>query len=107
MYEKYAENARDMNPSKSSRLNKRLGGGSAFALEDWAVSWSTLVVSAALLAYGALVRTGSSPDHVPVGWAFMASGVIGLGATIFSQVLYRGKREAVRDLRGLPAVTSE
>lgn len=97
VYERYAENARDMHARKTSRLQVRVGG-SAFALEDWAVTGSTLVVSAALLIYGTLVRAGSSPDHVPVGWAFIASGVLGLGATIVAQALYRGKREGVKNL---------
>jgi hypothetical protein len=56
-----------------------------------------------LLVYGDLVRTGKSPEHGPVGWAFIATGVIGLGATIFSQVLYRGRCKAVRELRELPS----
>jgi hypothetical protein len=101
-YEGFVAQARNMNEQKGESRWKGLWRmwkvGSAFALEDWAVTGSTLVVGIALLIYGAFVLGGKSPHHVPVGWAFVASGVLGATTTVVGRFLYRSRAKAVGTL---------
>jgi hypothetical protein len=65
----------------------------AFALEDWAINWSTRVVSAAVGLYGGF---GAKYGHAGTGVtvAFVASGTIGLlGSLAADYVAYQRNRK--------------
>jgi CHASE2 domain-containing sensor protein len=66
---------------------------SAFALEEWALSGSTFVLSLALVGYGIFLWSGFS---IP----FVASGIAGMVATVVGTSLYRRRLRAVEALRG-------
>jgi hypothetical protein len=101
-YERHVQSAR--------RLPRRLLRGSrglfpkswrwhgAFALEDAAVSWSTALLSAALIVYGAVVRDGHSIDHRRVGLVFIVAGVAGVAGSLIGVYLYTRKFDQVLEL---------
>lgn len=64
---------------------------SAFALEEWALSGSTFVLSLALVGYGIFLWSGFS---IP----FIASGVAGIVATVLGTSLYRRRFKGVQAL---------
>lgn len=95
-YEDHVQTARELDRRLYHRLPKRVqrrlsATHTAFALEDGAVTWSTLVLSAALIVYGALVWSGDSADHRLVGMLFFISGFVGLAASILGRRLYVDK----------------
>ncbi len=85
-YEKHAQKVRALKP----------GGG--FVLEDWALTGSTTALSISVLLYGTSVRAGVLPDHVPAGWAFIVSGILGLVIGIGGHVLFKIKEVQVAKL---------
>jgi hypothetical protein len=87
-YETFADNARELPDGHRTK--------SAFALEDWAVSWSTLVLSAAVLAYGIAAIIGDRP---PWFWAtLIGSGGVGIAVTWAARLIYRDRSELVRSM---------
>jgi hypothetical protein len=85
-YEQHVDGARDLSwRPLHLPLPRRV---SAFDLEDWAVSWSTIVLSGAVLVYG---FTGARGEFQ---LSFMASGGIGLGITLVAMYVYRGLFDA-------------
>lgn len=80
-YEDFVQRSRAL-PARDGR------GGSAFDLEDWALSWSSLVLSLAIAVYG-LTR----PDWLWV--PFVVSGAAGLAVTWFAKRLFRDRFERV------------
>jgi hypothetical protein len=67
---------------------------SAFDLEDWAVSWSSVTLSLGVLIYGvALVASAAAPAV-----ALIASGVVGLAVTLLARVSYHRRVQALRAL---------
>jgi hypothetical protein len=69
---------------------------SAFALEDWAVAWSTLVLSIAVFGYGFSV-----PGEFKA--PFFVSGALGVVVTVAAEIIYRRKVTVVRQPPGAPA----
>jgi hypothetical protein len=89
-YEEFAQEARTL-----PRPGNRNGSISAFALEDWALIYSTYALSAGVLAYGFyLVGQGS---QLPI--LFLLSGGTGLVATLFGNRQYNERFAAVANLR--------
>jgi hypothetical protein len=84
-YEEFAERARNLE-----------GGRSAFALEDWALQYSSYGLSAAVTGYGAYQLWVSSTYGVP----FVVSGVVGALVTFF------GIREYTRRVGAVAALGS-
>lgn len=78
-YEHHAERARNLS-RKGRILPSRTM--SAFALEDWALSWSTIALSLAVLVYGAIAK---NDEFLP---PFVVSGVLGVAVTVFAMVVY-------------------
>lgn len=87
-YETFADNARELPGGNRTK--------SAFALEDWAVSWSTLALSAAILAYGIAAIIGDRPAWF---WAILiGSGVVGIAVTWAARLIYRDRSDRVRSM---------
>jgi hypothetical protein len=70
----------------------------AFGLEDGAVSWSTALLSVALIVYGVDVRDGHTVDHGHVGAVFIAAGVAGVAGSLIGVYLYTRKFGQVLEL---------
>jgi hypothetical protein len=87
-YEAYAEKARSL------RVGRRQRKGSAFDLEEWALPWSTVVLSLLILIYG-LFRYGTMPLGIP----FLVSGVGGIVITVWALLRYRARSDALSQLR--------
>jgi hypothetical protein len=66
--------------------------GNAFDLEDWAVSWSSLTLSLAVLVYGVFVVTSAAAP----GFALIASGAVGIVVTLAARTSYNRRQRAVR-----------
>ncbi len=82
-YEDFAERARNLK-----------GGRSAFALEDWALQYSSYGLSAAVAGYGAYQLWVGSTYGVP----FVVSGVLGALVALFGNREYTRRFRAVVDL---------
>ena len=81
-YEDFARRSRDL-PGEKAR--------SAFDLEDWALSWSTMAVSAAIAGYGIVLWSRFSA-------AFVISGLVGPVATALARRLFRDRFRSVVEL---------
>jgi hypothetical protein len=81
-YEDFAERSRNL-PGEKPR--------SAFDLEEWALSWSTMAVSAAIAGYGIVLWSRFSG-------AFLISGAVGLVATALARRLFRDRFRSVVEL---------
>ena len=73
---------------------------SAFALEDWAVSWSTIVLSIGVLGYGVVGDPGFREP-------FIASGLIGLVVTVFAMSVYRRLFKATNRLAEIKGASTQ
>jgi hypothetical protein len=93
-YERFARGARRL-PDPSERKM------SAYALEDWALYLSTLILSASAFVYGVVLLW----PHHPGGYAalFLSSGAIGLAATLIGRRLYRKRMDAVSAMQLAPS----
>ena len=87
-YEEHAEAARNL---AAGWFGKR----SAFALEDWAVSGSTLALSVAVLVYG-IFAIGDNPWWFY--WTLMVSGGAGIVVTAAEFVVYRKRSRLLTSL---------
>jgi hypothetical protein len=58
----------------------------AFALEDWAIDWTTRVISVAVIVYGVEGASGG------VSTAFIVSGIVGVLGSFAAQIAYRRRR---------------
>lgn len=81
-YEDFAERSRTL-PGRRRR--------SAFDLEEWALAWSTLAVSAAVAVYGVVLWSRFSAP-------FVISGTVGLVATLLAVRLFRDRFRSVVEL---------
>ena len=81
-------------------LMAREGEADVFRLESWALQWSTLVLSTMVAAYGVWLALAT---HVaPFGVSLFVFGLAGLPLSIFSERLYRKRRQRIErsDLGG-------
>jgi len=69
-----------------------------FVLESWALTWSTVVLSAAIIVYGIETINQTAQDSEAIGIAFILSGAIGLIATIRVWYEYRTRAKALETL---------
>jgi hypothetical protein len=92
-YEKLARDAR--NPDRARDARERGRGGGAFRLEDWALSYSTYALCAAVAGYGVYQLVDESMYGVP----FVLSGAVGAAAAYFGREQYKEEREKVDDLK--------
>jgi hypothetical protein len=67
-----------------------------FALEDWAVSYSTLTLSLAVVGYGVAVLIEAPSENWPATAAFVLSGSVGVVVTRLGQCAYTHRREEVK-----------
>src|ERR1022692_3350631 len=87
-YEEHVQKARELDRRLCPRLTDRWSKHTAFALEDGALTWSTLALSTALLVYGYMVQGSNSPDHRLVGAVFIIAGLVGLVASLLGRWFY-------------------
>jgi hypothetical protein len=85
-------------PGRRERRHGYEGDATAFDLEDWAVSWSSLLLSLAVLIYGLFVLASSVAPAV----ALIASGTIGIAVTALARADYGRRQDALRRLRDAP-----
>jgi hypothetical protein len=92
VHERFGEAAKKLWPFRGSTAGR--GQISAFALEDWALYLSTSVFSLSAIGYGfvALGRSGG------IAALFLASGFVGLVATLIGKALYEMRLTAVTNL---------
>lgn len=94
-YERFVHEMRAHSEQSGDGLLRSLRPSqSPFALESWAVVWSTGVISLSVLVYGfAVVK---EHQGIAAGIAFMLSGVLGGALTLFGSLAYdrRSKRLA-------------
>lgn len=95
-YERFVQLAREAPLGTKTESTERRRTGNVFALEEWALSGSTFVLSLALVGYGLFLWSRFS---IP----FIASGIVGMAATAASSWLYRRRFQAVQalDVSGL------
>ncbi len=81
-------------------LMAREGEADVFRLESWALQWSTLVLSTMVAAYG--VWLALATPAAPFGVSLFVFGLAGLPLSIFSERLYRKRRQRIEhsDLGG-------
>jgi hypothetical protein len=94
-YETFVESTRHLTLKREDGPDEPAPSGgeaSAFALEDWAVTWSTIVLSGAVFGYG----IAASDTAIQV--AFIVSGAVGLAAAFSAYALYDRRFAAVRKL---------
>jgi hypothetical protein len=89
-YEQFAQDVRSL-----PRPRGRNGYISVFALEDWALSYSTYALSGGVLAYG--VYLVAQDSALPI--LFLLSGGTGLAATLFANRRYTERLAAVTSHR--------
>jgi hypothetical protein len=78
-------------PARRMLLGKESDRSSAFDLEDWALSWSTVALSVALIAYAGF-------QEWPFWLPFVLSGIVGLIASATGNWQFAKRFEAVRAL---------
>ena len=108
-YEEYVQSARELSLPHRHRGDTQ-PTGSAFDLEDWAVSWSTGLLSLAVLGYGIYVAIHPAGAASALSIPFLASGAVGLGVTLAAQNSYSKRLKALGELAtpgGLPAHSDE
>jgi hypothetical protein len=101
-YEAHVQKARQLERRLHRRLPNRWSRHTAFALEDGAVTWSTFVLSAALVVYGRTVQSGHSADPRLVGAVFILAGLVGLAASLLGRWFYTGKFKQVLEIEQSP-----
>jgi hypothetical protein len=90
-YERFVERyARDLKLQGGSGAGQR--PATAFDLEDWAISWSSVAVSLGVLTYGSFVI----PSAVAPGAALIASGAVGFAVTLLARMSYERRERALR-----------
>ncbi|MDP8942617.1 MAG: hypothetical protein M3N16_00605 [Actinomycetota bacterium] len=99
-YEEYAEDARNLRLDRHRALRRAFGVGrtaNAFALEDWALSGSTITLSLAILAYGVFAAIDADAD-LTLATPFLSSGVFGALVTLAAKVSFTTRADAVKKL---------
>jgi drug/metabolite transporter (DMT)-like permease len=67
-----------------------------FVLEDSALTWSTVVLSSALIAFGILTLTHGGHGATPAGVTFILAASAGAIGTIWAWLVYKGRASALR-----------
>jgi hypothetical protein len=66
----------------------------AFGLEESAVTWSTVVISAGVCAFGVVVLLEPAKD--PIGWAFIGTALVGSLLTVLVWRAYKTRENELR-----------
>jgi hypothetical protein len=96
LYERFAERARRLNLNDVPPESGDGERADVFALEEWALSWSSAAISLGVLGYGIGVWIDSS--LWPFAFVFALSGITGFVATLGARHAYRRRAAAVRAL---------
>jgi uncharacterized membrane protein HdeD (DUF308 family) len=96
-YEAYAQRARQLGfAGRDNRLSRR--PPSAFDLEDWAVSWSTIFLSLSVVGYGIFVAAHPSGVARTLAIPFLLSGIVGVVVSLTARRSYAARFDAVNSL---------
>jgi len=67
----------------------------AFVFESWALLWSSLLLSAGVLAYGAYLFLSHNEDDATT-WALIGAGALGLFLATLVHIVFHARRRTIR-----------
>lgn len=69
----------------------------AFALEAWALHWSSIIISILIIPLGMTISSSGATTTITAGlnWLFGLSGLLGVLFSLGSKMLYESKKEKI------------